>query len=168
MFENRRSLGLASPWLEAIEVNLPYLNPQYSHIRQKACAGTVRGRCSSMKTKTAFSLIAVANFIFCSAAFAAGAKTHEVTGTVLETTPTKIVLQKGAERWEIDLDPQTKISGELKVGAKVTITYAMSATKIDAGPLTKLKAAAEEVAPITSSVPPGSQKKEVPAVSPTP
>jgi len=45
----------------------------------------------------------------------------------------------------------------------------MSATKIDAGPLTKLKAAAEEaVAPITSSVPPGSQKKEVPAVSPTP
>ena len=122
-----------------------------------------------MKTKTAFSLIAVANLVFCSAAFAAGAKTHEVTGTVLETTPTKIVIQKGAERWEIDLDPQTKISGELKIGAKVTITYAMSATKIDAGPLTKLKAAAEEaVAPITSSVPPGSQKKEVPPVSPTP
>jgi hypothetical protein len=122
-----------------------------------------------MKTKTAFSLIAAANLIFCSAAFAAGAKTHEVTGTVLETTPTKIVLQKGAERWEIDLDPQTKVSGELKVGAKVTITYAMSATKIDAGPLTKLKAAAEEAAaPITSSVAPGSQKKGVPAVSPTP
>ena len=120
-----------------------------------------------MKTKTAFSLIAAANLIFCSAAFA-GAKTHEVTGTVLETTPTKIVLQKGAERWEIDLDPQTKVSGQLKVGAKVTITYAMSATKIDAGPLTKLKAAAEEAAPITSSVPPGSQKKEVPPVSPTP
>jgi hypothetical protein len=53
---------------------------------------------------------------------------------VLQATPTKIVLQKGAERWEIDLDPQTKVSGELKVGAKVTITYAMSATKIDAGP----------------------------------
>jgi hypothetical protein len=121
-----------------------------------------------MKTKTAFSLIAAANLIFCSAAFAAGAKAHEVTGTVLETTPTKIVLQKGAERWEIDLDPQTKVSGELKVGAKVTITYAMSATKIDAGPLTKLKAAAEEAAaPITSSVAPGSQKKESPAVSPT-
>jgi len=113
-----------------------------------------------MKTKTAFSLIAAANFIFCSAAFAAGAKTHEVTGTVLETTPTKIVVQKGPERWEIDLDPQTKVSGELKVGAKVTITYAMSATKIDAGPLTKLKAAAEEAAaPITSSVAPGSQKR---------
>ena len=121
-----------------------------------------------MKTKTAFSLIAIANFIFCSATFAAGAKTHEVTGTVFETTPTKIVLQKGAERWEIDLDPQTKVSGELKVGAKVTITYTMSAAKIDAGPLSKLKAAAEAAAPITSSVAPGSQKKEGPAVSPTP
>src|SRR6266699_2052436 len=121
-----------------------------------------------MKTKMALSLIAAANLILSGAAFAAGAKTHEVTGTVLETTPTKIVLQKGAERWEIDLDPQTKVSGELKVGAKVTITYAMSATKIDAGPLSKLKAAAEEaVAPITSSVAPGSQKKELPAISQT-
>jgi hypothetical protein len=121
-----------------------------------------------MKTKTAFSLIAAVNFIFRGVAFAAGAKTHEVTGTVLETTPTKIVVQKGAERWEIDLDPQTKISGELKAGAKVTITYTMSATKIDAGPLTKLKAAVEEAAaPITSSVAPGSQKKEPPAISPT-
>jgi hypothetical protein len=55
------------------------------------------------------------------------------------------------------------------VGAKVTITYTMSAAKVDAGALTKLKAAAEEaVAPVTSSVSPGSQKKEVPAVSPTP
>ncbi len=103
-----------------------------------------------------------------SAAFA-GAKTHEVTGTVLETTPTKIVIQKGAERWEIDLDPQTKVGAEIKVGAKVTITYTMSAAKIDAGPLSKLKAAAEEAAaPVTSSVAPGSQKKEGPAVSPTP
>ncbi len=103
-----------------------------------------------MKTKTAVSLIAAANFILCGIAFAAGAKTYEVTGTVLETTPTKIVVQKGAERWEIDLDPQTKVRGELKVGAKV-------------------KAAAEEaVAPVTSSAAPGSQKKEVPAVSPTP
>jgi hypothetical protein len=122
-----------------------------------------------MKMNTALSLIAAANFIFCGVAFAAGGKTYEVTGTVLETTPTKIVVQKGAERWEVDLDPQTKIKGEVKIGAKVTITYTMSAAKIDAGALTKLKAAAEEaVAPITSSVAPGSQKKEAPAISPTP
>src|SRR5947199_4126155 len=104
-----------------------------------------------MKTKTAFSLIAAAN-LFCSAAFAAGAKTYEATGTVLETTPTKLVIQKGKERWEIDLDPQTKTSGELKVGAKVTVTYAMSAAKIDAGPLPKVKAAVEKAAPITEGV----------------
>src|SRR5437867_13457181 len=110
-----------------------------------------------MKTKTAFSLIAAANLVFCSAAFAAGAKTHEVTGTVLETTPTMIVIQKGAERWESDLDRQTKVSGEIKVGAKVTITYAMSAAKIDAGHLSKLKATAEAVAIITSRVCAGHQ-----------
>ena len=118
---------------------------------------------------TAITLFAVASLALSGVAFAAGAKTYEVTGTVLETTPTKIVVQKGAERWEIDLDPQTKVRGELKVGAKVTITYTMSAAKVDAGALTKLKAAAEEaVAPVTSSAAPGSQKKEVPAVSPTP
>jgi len=118
---------------------------------------------------TTITLFAVASLALSGAAFAAGAKTYEVTGIVLETTPTKIVVQKGAERWEIDLDPQTKLRGELKVGAKVTITYTMSAAKIDAGALTKLKAAAEEaVAPVTSSAAPGSQKKEAPAVSPKP
>ena len=122
-----------------------------------------------MKMKTALSFIAAANLALTGAMLAGGPKTFQVTGTILEVSPTKIALQKDGDRWEIDLDPQTKVSGELKVGAKVTITYAMSATKIDAGPLTKLKAAAEEAAaPITSSVAPGSQKKDVPAVSPTP
>ncbi len=120
-----------------------------------------------MNPKVIF-LLAAASLALSSAALATRAKTYEITGTVLETTPTKIVVQKGAERWEIDLDPQTKVRGELKVGAKVTITYTMSAAKVDAGALTKLKAAAEEaVAPITSSVAPGSQKKESPAISPT-
>jgi hypothetical protein len=121
-----------------------------------------------MKIKLYFSLVAAISFVLCATGFAAGSKTYEVTGTILEVTPTLIAVQKDGERWEIDLDPQTKVRGELKVGAKVTITYAMSAAKIDAGPLTELKAAAEEaVAPITSSVPPGSQKKEEPAISPT-
>jgi hypothetical protein len=120
-----------------------------------------------MNLKT-ISIIMAFSLTLSGAVRAAGGKTYEVTGTVLETTPTKIVVQKGAERWELDLDPQTKIRGELKVGTKVTITYTMSAAKIDAGPLTKLKAAAEEAAtPITSSVAPGSQKRESPAISPT-
>ena len=48
-----------------------------------------------MKMKMAVNLIAAANFVLCGAAFAAGAKTYEVTGTVLETTPTKIIVEKG-------------------------------------------------------------------------
>src|SRR5207249_4700276 len=104
----------------------------------KSCVAHERGRSCLMKTRTAVSLIVDANFLLCGLAFAAGAKTYEVTGTVLETTPTKIVVQKGAERWEIDMDPQTKVRGELKVGAKVTITYTTSSAKIDAGALTKL------------------------------
>lgn len=121
-----------------------------------------------MKAKLHFSLVAAIGFVLCATGLAAGSKTYTVTGTILEVTPTMIALQKDDQRWEVDLDPQTKVRGQLKVGAKVTITYAMSAAKIDAGPLTQLKAAAEgAVAPITSSVPPGSQKKEEPAISPT-
>jgi hypothetical protein len=75
-----------------------------------------------MNLKT-ISIIMAFSLALSGAVRAAGAKTQEVTATVLQTTPTKI-----------DLDPQTKILGELKVGAKVTITYAMSAAKIDAGP----------------------------------
>jgi|SRR4029453_5366161 hypothetical protein len=86
-----------------------------------------------MNLKT-ISIIMAFSLALSGAVRAAGAKTQEVTATVLQTTPARIVVQKGTERWEIDLDPQTKILGELKVGAKVTITYAMSAAKIDAGP----------------------------------
>jgi len=90
-------------------------------------------------------LLAAVILAFGGVAFAAGAKSYEVTGTVLETTPTKIVVQKGAERWEIDLDPQTKVRGELKVGATVTITYVMSATKVEGS------AAAAETTPAVRS-----------------
>ena len=91
-------------------------------------------------------LLAAVILAFGGVAFAAGAKSYEVTGTVLETTPTKIVVQKGAERWEIDLDPQTKVRGELKVGATVTITYVMSATKVEGS-----AAAAAETTPAVRS-----------------
>ena len=57
------------------------------------------------------------------------AKTYQVTGPVLELSDTKIVVQKGEEKWEIARDADTKVTGELKVGAKVTIEYRMFATK---------------------------------------
>jgi hypothetical protein len=56
---------------------------------------------------------------------------YQVTGPVLEVTDTKIVVQKGKEKWELSRDASTKVTGDLKVGSKVTIEYKMHATSID-------------------------------------
>ena len=66
-------------------------------------------------------------------AFAAG-KTYQVTGPVLEARPDAVVVQKGTEKWEIARDASTKVSGDLKVGAKVTIEYRMTAASIEVKP----------------------------------
>jgi hypothetical protein len=64
-------------------------------------------------------------------AAAAAVKTYQVTGPVLEVTDTTIVVQKGKDRWELARDKDTNISGDLKVGNKVTIEYRMLATKVE-------------------------------------
>jgi hypothetical protein len=64
-------------------------------------------------------------------AFGATAKTYQVTGPVLESSSDMIVVQKGKDRWEIARDPSTKVTGDLKVGSKVTIEYRMTAASID-------------------------------------
>ena len=64
-------------------------------------------------------------------AFAAD-KTYQVTGPVLEVTDTSITVQKGKEKWQIARTKDTKVTGDLKVGAKVTITYTMTATTVEA------------------------------------
>ncbi len=85
-----------------------------------------------MKTKMALSLIAAANLVLSGAAFAAGAKTYQITGTVVAATGTMVTVQKGTEKWEIDIDPATtKGFGDLKVGSTVTVTYVMSAMKVE-------------------------------------
>jgi hypothetical protein len=61
-------------------------------------------------------------------------KTYQVTGPVLELTADKIVVQKGKDRWEIARDAGTKVTGDLKVGAKVTIEYRMTAASIEVKP----------------------------------
>ena len=65
-----------------------------------------------------------------SLAVAAG-KTYQVTGPVLEVTNDKIVVQKGKDKWEIARDASTKIDGDLKVGARVTIEYTMTAASVE-------------------------------------
>ncbi|MGA7275581.1 MAG: hypothetical protein WBX14_12110 [Candidatus Udaeobacter sp.] len=99
-----------------------------------------------MKIKLPLSLLAAASLALSSAAFAAGAKTYQVTGPVLEVTDSMIVIEKGAkkERWEINRDANTKVTGDLKVGEKVTVTYTMTATEaeVKAGKGKKKEAAA--------------------------
>ena len=62
---------------------------------------------------------------------AAEAKAYQVTGPVLEVTPTTITVQKGNDKWELTRNSSTKVSGDLKVGAKVTIYYTMVATEVE-------------------------------------
>jgi hypothetical protein len=63
--------------------------------------------------------------------FAAGPKTYQVTGPVLEMKDNLITVQKGNEKWEIAKDAATKVTGDLKVGSKVTIEYTMKAATIE-------------------------------------
>lgn len=65
-------------------------------------------------------------------ASAAPTKTYQVTGPVLEVRDDAVVVQKGKEKWEIARNADTKVKGELKVGAKVTIEYRMSAATVEA------------------------------------
>ena len=62
---------------------------------------------------------------------AAATKTYQVTGPVLEVSADMIAVQKGKDRWEIARDSSTKVTGDLKVGSKVTIEYRMTATSVD-------------------------------------
>jgi hypothetical protein len=62
---------------------------------------------------------------------ASSAWAYQVTGPVLEVSGSKIVVQKGKEKWEIARTPDTKITGDLKVGSKVTIEYSMTAKSVD-------------------------------------
>ena len=65
------------------------------------------------------------------AVWAAGPKTYQVTGPILEIKGDVLVIEKGNEKWEVARDAATKVSGELKVGAKVTAEYRMTANSIE-------------------------------------
>jgi hypothetical protein len=76
--------------------------------------------------KTVRTLLAAAALAFAGSTWA-----YQVTGPVLEVTDSKIVVQKGKEKWEIARTPDTKVTGDLKVGSKVTIEYTMSAKTVE-------------------------------------
>jgi hypothetical protein len=65
------------------------------------------------------------------AAFAA-AKTYQVTGPILEVTDSTVTVEKGKEKWTIERDAATQVTGgELKAGNKVTISYKMVAVSAE-------------------------------------
>lgn len=81
-------------------------------------------------------LIAAAALSLSATAFAAEPKTYQVTGPVLAVTDDTVTVEKGKEKWEIAKSADTKMEGAdaLKVGDKVTITYRMTAAKIEVKP----------------------------------
>jgi hypothetical protein len=77
-----------------------------------------------------FAVLGVALVLVAVVAFAAG-KTYQFTGKVLEVKDTVIVVDKNGEKFEMAKDANTKIKGDLKVGAKVTVKYESRATEIE-------------------------------------
>ena len=55
---------------------------------------------------------------------------YQVTGPVLALTPTSITVQKGKDPWTVSRDANTKVTGNLAVGSKVTISYHMEADSV--------------------------------------
>jgi hypothetical protein len=87
-----------------------------------------------MKKRVAISLALALGLLALALPSAAATKTYQVTGPVLEVNDTMIAVQKGKDRWEIARDASTKVTGDLKVGSKVTIEYRMTATAVDVKP----------------------------------
>jgi hypothetical protein len=77
------------------------------------------------------SALAIAAALLGAPAVGATTKTYQVTGPVLEVTDSTITVEKGKEKWQISRDKDTKVTGELKTGAKVTIEYRMTATSVE-------------------------------------
>ena len=85
-----------------------------------------------MKFRSLFSSTILASMLLAASRLAAAdAKTYQVTGPILELTPSVITVQKGDERWQIARTKDTKITGDLKVGAKVTIQYRMVGVDVE-------------------------------------
>lgn len=76
-------------------------------------------------------VVILAALIIPATTFAAQAKKYQVTGKVLELTDTTIVIEKGDEKWELNRDANTKVTGDLKIGGKVTVQYRMTATDVE-------------------------------------
>jgi len=74
-------------------------------------------------------LAVVALVLVASMAFAG--KTYQFTGKVIDVTDSTIVVDKNGEKFEMAKDANTKVKGDLKKGAKVTVKYESKAVDIE-------------------------------------
>ncbi len=81
-------------------------------------------------TNRLLSLLAAALFVP-ALAVAASPRDYQVTGPVLDVTSDVITVEKDKERWEIARNKDTKVTGDLKKGSRVTVYYKMTATSVD-------------------------------------
>jgi hypothetical protein len=60
-------------------------------------------------------------------------KSYQKTGTVVEVSDKLLVLATEKEgNWEFKRDAGTKLDGAVKKGARVTVHYSMSASRVEA------------------------------------
>jgi hypothetical protein len=64
-------------------------------------------------------------------AFAGSPSSYQVTGPITAVDDSMITVMKGKEKFEVARDSSTKVTGDLKVGDKVTIMYTMTAKEIE-------------------------------------
>jgi len=78
-------------------------------------------------------LAALVLVVLAAPAFALDLKvdSFQVTGTVSAVDDSSITVMKGKERFQIAKDAATKVTGDTKVGAKVTVKYKMYAVDVE-------------------------------------
>ncbi len=76
-------------------------------------------------------LVTVLALVFALASIAAALDSYQVTGPVTEVKDNMVTVKKGKENFQIAIDKDTKTTGDLKVGSKVTIKYQMKAVAIE-------------------------------------
>jgi hypothetical protein len=80
--------------------------------------------------RTILAVAIVLSLVVPSIAYAVDA--YQVTGNVTDYDKDKsITVLKGKEKFEIAIDKDTKIEGEVKKDSKVTVKYKMTATSVE-------------------------------------
>lgn len=119
---------------------------------------------SRIKKNLTLGLAAAIAISFASSAFA-----YQVTGPILELTDSKIVVQKGKEKWELGRNGTTQIPVETKIGDKVTIEYSMTAEKVEVkGAKKEEKKAVKKEEKAAAPMAPAPAPTPAPAPVPTP